>query len=145
MDKKARKIVHEVANKLHLKSKSVGAGKKRFPTLYKTSRSGLYEHDEEGIDAILRSQGKRFLRRMDVGGGKKFRKADGARGGGGPTGHKEGDIVGATAPELAADNRGRMMLEKMGYKTGTALGADNNKGIVNPLFAVVKVSKAGLG
>jgi len=37
------------------------------------------------------------------------------------------------------------MLEKMGYKTGMSLGADNNKGIAEPIVAVIRVNKAGLG
>jgi hypothetical protein len=57
----------------------------------------------------------------------------------------EGDIVGGSAPEIGAENKGRAMLEKMGWSTGTALGAINNKGILLPVAHVVKNSKAGLG
>lgn len=59
--------------------------------------------------------------------------------------HREGDIVGASAPEIGVENRGRKMLEKMGYVTGTALGLEGREGIVKPVEAVVKISKAGLG
>jgi hypothetical protein len=57
----------------------------------------------------------------------------------------DGDVVGASAPEIGVENRGRAMLEKMGWSTGTALGATNNKGILLPVAHVVKNSKAGLG
>lgn len=59
--------------------------------------------------------------------------------------HREGDIVGASAPELGVENRGRKMLEKMGYVTGMALGLEGREGIVKPVEAVMKISKAGLG
>jgi hypothetical protein len=69
------------------------------------------------------------------------------RTGGGSAGihYRDGDVVGAAAPELGAENKGRAMLEKMGWSTGTALGALNNKGILQPVVHVVKTSKAGLG
>lgn len=57
----------------------------------------------------------------------------------------EGDVVGASAPEIGVGNRGRAMLEKMGWSTGTALGASNNKGILQPVAHVVKNSRTGLG
>lgn len=50
-----------------------------------------------------------------------------------------------SAPELGIENRGRAMLEKMGWTTGMGLGNPNNAGIVAPIFAKVKTSKAGLG
>jgi len=37
------------------------------------------------------------------------------------------------------------MLEKMGWTTGTALGAMNNKGILVPVAHVIKKGKTGLG
>ena len=57
----------------------------------------------------------------------------------------DGEIVGATAPELGAENRGRAMLEKMGWSNGTALGALNNKGLLTPLTHTVKNTRSGLG
>jgi len=36
------------------------------------------------------------------------------------------------------------MLMKMGWKSGMGLGAENNKGILEPLAPVIKVTKAGL-
>lgn len=158
MDKKNRKTVHHIAMAFNLKSKSFGSGKTRFPTLIKTSSSAIYEEDSTKVAQIMRTEA--FLARPDIGsgrrggGGKRGAGRGGAGAGrargewggaGGVVRHKEGDIVGAGAAELAEDNRGRIMLEKMGYKAGTALGATNNKGIIVPLAAVVKVGKAGLG
>lgn len=69
----------------------------------------------------------------------------GKGGTGGVVHHREGDIVGGSAPEIGIDNRGRKMLEKMGYVSGMALGLEGREGIVKPVEAVVKISKAGLG
>ncbi|CAN3359056.1 protein Sqs1p [Diutina catenulata] len=63
----------------------------------------------------------------------------------GPSPHvREGDIVGAAAPEIPSDNIGRKMLEMLGWKTGEGLGA-GNQGIPEPVQARVKKSKVGLG
>jgi len=59
--------------------------------------------------------------------------------------YMDGDVVGASAPEIGAENKGRAMLERMGWSRGTALGALNNKGILQPVKHVVKNTKAGLG
>lgn len=146
MSKFDRKVVHNLANKLNLKSKSVGKGTGRFTTLIKTSRSGVFEFDEEGIDSVLRTG--RFAKRMDVGsrGGRKAPGGGGGGGGGGARsgGLREGMKVGAEAPALSADNRGRLMLEKMGYRSGMTLGAVEGRGISEPVIAIMKMSKAGL-
>ncbi|KAM0800613.1 hypothetical protein BDR22DRAFT_241164 [Usnea florida] len=48
--------------------------------------------------------------------------------------------------EIGQENRGRTMLERMGWSTGTALGASNNsRGLVQPVAQVVKTSRSGLG
>jgi hypothetical protein len=146
MDKGDRKIVHEIANAFKLKSKSAGVGHGRFPILYRTTRSSDYiERTWRQVEAHI---DRRFLPRSDVkyksGGLKKP-----ARGGGGfnnaGVSYQDGDVVGGSAPELGAENRGRAMLEKMGWSQGTALGALNNKGILQPVSHVVKTTKAGLG
>lgn len=144
MDKADRKVVHELANAFNLKSKSAGQGNKRFPVLYRTSRTLPYV--ERTFDAVETRISRRFLPRMDVG-GKKFKAKGGGQGGFASTSasYRDGDIVGASAPELGAENRGRAMLEKMGWSSGTALGALNNKGILQPVSHVVKTTKAGLG
>lgn len=149
MNKHDRKIVHEIANVFNLRSKSIGGGRSRFPVLYKTPRTILYSEDALSVIESRLNQ-RRFLPRMD-----KARKRDAAapRGGAGRGGgfagaavsYRDGEVVGATAPEIGAENKGRAMLERMGWSTGTALGALNNKGIMQPVVHVVKTTKAGLG
>ena len=149
MDKEYRKRVHEFANAFNLKSRSVGGGRNRYPSLYKTSRTLPYSDKVfKGIESRLNAP--RFLPRRDIG----IKKAAAARlsretrlGGGtaAAVSYRDGEIVGAAAPELGTDNKGRAMLEKMGWSTGTALGALNNKGIMQPVVHIVKTTKAGLG
>lgn len=144
MDKSKRKVVHEWANAFKLKSKSAGNGSSRFPILYKTARTSVFaEHTFNAVEARLN---RRFFPRMDVGRRPGVKQA-GHGGGFNSAGvsYRDGDIVGGSAPELGAENRGRAMLEKMGWSSGTALGALNNKGILQPVSHVVKTTKAGLG
>jgi hypothetical protein len=147
MDKADRKIVHEIANAFNLKSKSAGNGKNRFPVLYRTSRTSAYV--ERTFAAVEAKLTRRFLPRIDVGGQKSSTAKRTGRGAGGlstaAVSYRDGDIVGGSAPELGAENRGRAMLEKMGWSSGTALGALNNKGILQPVIHIVKTTKAGLG
>ncbi|KAK4694908.1 hypothetical protein P7C71_g2748, partial [Lecanoromycetidae sp. Uapishka_2] len=155
--KKVRKQEREVLRaqgllgkngKLDMKAKySEGGGVSRFPVLYKTSKTTQY--DEEALNALdAKLFSKRFLPRLDKG-RKKTTVSGKARGGGfasAGVSYRDGEIVGATAPELGQENRGRAMLEKMGWSTGKALGALNNdRGIVQPVSQVVKTTKAGLG
>ena len=149
MDKKDRMWVHEFATAFNLKSISVGGGRSRYPSLYKTSHTLPYSDGLfNGIEARLNRP--RFLSRKDhgAGRGRAARSFRASRGGGGmaaAVSYKDGEIVGAAAPELGSENRGRAMLEKMGWSTGTALGALNNKGIMEPVAHIVKTTKAGLG
>lgn len=149
MDKADRKVVHELANAFKLKSKSHGDGNKRFPILIRTSKTSAYV-ERTFVDVEERLT-RRYLPRMDASG--KRTGAAGRRSGRGGAGgfnsaavsYRDGDIVGGSAPELGIENKGRAMLEKMGWSSGTALGALNNKGILQPVSHVVKTSKAGLG
>lgn len=147
MGHRERKMVHELANVLGLKSKSMGSGSSRFPVLYRTSRTVAY--DENAIKALeAQMSGKHFLPRRDRVLGKCSATVRKVRGGGfnnAAVSYRDGEIVGAAAPELGQENKGRAMLERMGWSTGTALGALNNKGIMQPLAHVVKTTKAGLG
>ncbi|KAL2072301.1 hypothetical protein VTL71DRAFT_11644 [Oculimacula yallundae] len=146
MDKADRKVVHEFANAFNLKSKSAGNGNNRFPVLYRTTRTRSY--DDRIFDQVDTRISRRFLPRMDVSGkrGSGVKRAAGVGGfNRAAVSYRDGDVVGGSAPELAADNRGRAMLEKMGWSSGTALGALNNKGIMLPVSHIVKTTKAGLG
>ena len=146
MDKTHRKIVHEVANAFRLESKSIGNGSNRAPVLVRTARTSAFM---ERTWAQVDSQTARgFLPRIDFQAKRGGRKV--SRGGSGgfnnaAVSYRDGETVGGSAPELGAENKGRAMLEKMGWSSGTALGALNNKGILEPVSHVVKTTKAGLG
>lgn len=150
MDKTSRKFVHEVANTMSLGSISKGHGVLRFPILTKTTRTPDYNSDSIARFDRLISR-NRFLRRIEKSQSQSHRKGKGepahskARGGTKAASYIDGDVVGASAPEIGIENKGRAMLEKMGWTTGTALGAINNKGILQPVAHVVKTSRAGLG
>lgn len=138
-----RKGIHLIANRLGLKSKSSGKGDQRFPVLYRTVRTVKYS--DAFFGDVVGGIGAGFFgvpRKRRQGAGES-----GFRGRGGASGvsYRDGEIVGGSAPELGVDNKGRAMLEKMGWSIGTALGADHNKGILQPVAHVVKRTKAGLG
>ncbi|GIK00992.1 hypothetical protein Aspvir_005024 [Aspergillus viridinutans] len=146
LSSKERKVVHDMAGALSLKSQSRGKGSSRFPMLYKTSRTP--RHTQKTITQVERILSKsQFSHRGPKSrsqNNKKPAKASRGR----PTSsvsYMEGDVVGASAPEIGAENKGRAMLERMGWSLGTPLGAINNKGILLPVAHVVKNSKAGLG
>ncbi|KAL9629337.1 MAG: hypothetical protein Q9204_005327, partial [Flavoplaca sp. TL-2023a] len=119
MAHKDRKLVHEMANILKLKSKSHGEGKSRYPILYKTARTD--EFDEDAMSNIMKTlNSKRFLPRMNPRGTGKATAPKRTRGGqstGKTAGvsYMDGEVVGAAAPEIGLENRGRAMLEKMGW------------------------------
>ena len=144
-----RKMVHELAHKLSMKSKSRGHGPGRFPVLYKTSRTkGMTEGKLALVDNMFtpkKLQPKQRKGAAAAGGASSSTKRNGLTGVKGNASYRDGDVVGIGAPELGKENRGRAMLEKMGWSNGTALGALNNKGIVQPVAQVVKTTKAGLG
>lgn len=136
-------MVHEIAHGLRLKSRSFGNDGARYPVLVKTDEVSFY--DERVVDALERRFGPRA--RKEKGPRHQEPKSRNPRGVGEPSRftYQDGDIVGAAAPELGMENKGRAMMEKMGWSKGTALGAVNNKGIMQPLAHVVRNSKAGLG
>ncbi|EED14164.1 R3H and G-patch domain protein, putative [Talaromyces stipitatus ATCC 10500] len=150
MKKQHRRVIHELANALMLKSQSRGKGNARFPVLYKTGRTPNFngKHSVK-LDKIL-AQPRFNLRqstRMSVSersspGPKNIRRRQTTNMG---ASYLEGEVVGGSAPEIGAENKGRAMLEKMGWSSGTALGALNNKGILQPVAHVVKNTRAGLG
>lgn len=140
MDKHCRKMVHELANKFNVKSKSIGKGDQRRPTLYRTLRTAPFK--EHAFDQAVNRMTRRYFPRMDQKGkksGEPMSRSYAA------TSYRDGDVVGAAAPEIGVENRGRAMLEKMGWSRGTALGTDDNKGILQPVIQTMKKTKAGLG
>lgn len=148
MDKHLRKGVHEIAMEFGLKSKSIGSGKNRYPKLLKTKNTIAFD-DEIWLE-LQQNINRGFFARLDRRGkgsnGKASKKM--TRGGGAAMAgvkYRDGEVVGAAAPEIGIDNRGRAMLEKMGWSKGMALGTATNQGILQPIAHTVKTSKAGLG
>ncbi|KAL6149776.1 squalene synthetase-like protein [Exserohilum turcicum] len=151
MEAYRRATVHQVAAFFDLSSRSRGDGMNRFTVLSKTNRTRTYTDDEFGI-AI---QKKGFQQRLrgplysQGGGGRpgKFSTVKHKQGGvrsRPQLGYKDGETVGANAPELGPENKGHALMMKMGWSTGTALGATDNKGILKPIPHTVKTNKAGL-
>ena len=145
MDKRRRKMIHEIATEFNCKTKSIGAGNSRFTKLIKTKSTT--EYLEHRFVARARRINMGFFPRTDATKGKKALRMAGHGGGGNSAGvrYRDGDIVGGAAPEIGVENRGRAMLEKMGWSSGMALGAMDNKGILRPIEHVVKNTKTGLG
>jgi hypothetical protein len=143
MDKSARKLLHELANKFKVNSKSTGSGDQRRPILYRTKYTLRYT--EEHFELTTARIGRKYFPRMDVKGKSPQRWSGGGRGGQSAVTYRDGEVVGGSAPELGQENKGRAMLEKMGWSSGMALGAMDNKGILQPVAHVVKRTKAGLG
>ncbi|KAL2808539.1 hypothetical protein BJX63DRAFT_436056 [Aspergillus granulosus] len=144
MAKHRRMLVHDMAHALRLSSQSRGKGSSRFPVLSKTSRTPKYSPKTiSQIDRVLSREkfSPRALKAWDKSGGRPTKTKVGR----GNVSYMDGEVVGASAPEIGAENIGRAMLEKMGWSRGTALGAIHNKGILLPVSQVVKNSKAGLG
>ncbi|KAL2179409.1 uncharacterized protein P884DRAFT_219111 [Thermothelomyces heterothallicus CBS 202.75] len=152
LDKHARKVLHELASKFDIKSQSTGKGDQRRPVLYRTNRTVRYastrfEDAARHVDQMASRIHRKYFHRVDV----KVQKTGSTRNtGGSRSGHKaltfrEGEIVGASVPELGRENKGRAMLEKMGWSKGMALGASDNQGILEPVAQIMKRSKAGLG
>ena len=126
-----------------MKSLSKGSGEQRHPVLTKTLRTRAF--DEDVFTALENRFTRRFLPRMDR---MKGSRAATRKGKGTPAAsaaYRDGEIVGAAAPELGLENRGRAMLEKMGWSTGTGLGSLNNKGLLAPIPHTVKNTRTGLG
>jgi hypothetical protein len=146
-----RASVHRLARALNLKSHSQGKADDRFPILTKTANTHHYTIDSVcEIDALL-NQRKFFGRNTGSFKTSKLPRSGPKtrRGGGGGVlagvSYMDGEVVGASAPEIGADNRGRAMLEKMGWSSGMGIGKVGNKGSTEVIKHVVKNTKAGLG
>ncbi|KAF2971975.1 hypothetical protein GQX73_g1574 [Xylaria multiplex] len=151
-DKGARKIVHTIANTFNVKSKSAGTGTGRYPVLYRSKATLPYDQTlfEQAFSRVRRTwfprvdvdekvvQETRVLKRAEARTGK-------SRTGKSSIVLREGDIVGQHASEIGVENKGRAMLEKMGWTKGMSLGTVETKGITVPLTHVIKKTKAGLG
>ncbi|KAF2814886.1 uncharacterized protein BDZ99DRAFT_566811 [Mytilinidion resinicola] len=138
MEAHERAHIHRFAKKLELTTKSVGAGKDRFINLSKNTRTRPYKEIE--FNSIMYKF--RFLNNHPkTPKGKVARVRNVAK----PVfSYRDGDVVGANAPEIGAENKGHALLQKMGWTKGMALGALENKGILQPIAHTVKSGKAGL-
>lgn len=149
LDKSARRCIHQVAQSLKIKSQSAGKGTSRYPVLYRTKATVPY--DERTFSSATRYLRTNYYPRVDVDEEvvQKYkalnRKDPTAKRGHNAISYREGEVVGQHASELASHNKGRQLLEKMGWTQGTALGTTQNKGIMNPIMHRVKKTKAGLG
>ncbi|RYP65247.1 hypothetical protein DL771_008411 [Monosporascus sp. 5C6A] len=148
-DKQARMTVHQLANKFKIKSQSAGKGNDRYTVLYRSRATLPFE--QAFFDREFARIKRTWFPRVDVDEEivkqtriHKRAEPRKARGDHSLT-YREGDIVGQHAAELGAENKGRTMLEKMGWSKGMALGTGDNKGIMVPITQVVKKTKAGLG
>jgi hypothetical protein len=147
MDAHRRATIHQAAKFFELSSRSRGDGHDRFTVLSRTSRTRVYT-DAEFDQVMLR---KGFMKRLRGPlQGKKgpgpvrtatFRSGPRARP---QLGYRDGDKVGANAPELGSENKGHALMMKMGWSKGMALGTEDNKGILHPIAHTVKTNKAGL-
>ncbi|ESK93423.1 r3h domain containing protein [Moniliophthora roreri MCA 2997] len=140
--KETRKMVHELAIAFGLKSLSKGNGRDRFTTLSKTKRSAEGRIDENKVGKVVRmgrARGIEFAAGIDVG----SRRGNGK---GKPTKIREGDEVGKAAPKLTETNIGFRLLAGMGWTEGDRIGLQSGgEGLKDPLKAVMKITKLGLG
>jgi len=156
MDATRRAGVHRLAKALKLKSHSEGKegrGLGRYPVLTKSAHTPHYTIDTIWeIDALM-SLRKFFPKQLGGShrgpnapqtlGGARARKGGGGTMSGAT--YMNGEVVGGSAPEIGSDNKGRAMLEKMGWTSGMGIGAVGNKGGLDVIKHIVKTTKAGLG
>ncbi|KAI4691718.1 hypothetical protein J4E81_007245 [Alternaria sp. BMP 2799] len=152
MEAYRRATVHQAASFFNLNSRSRGSGMDRFTILSKTNRTRTYTDDEFDIAIAKKGFQKRLkgpLYSEGGGGGRpgKFSTVKHKQGGARTRpqlGYKDGETVGANAPELGPESKGHALMMKMGWSNGEALGAGDNKGILKPIPHTVKTNKAGL-
>jgi len=128
MDRGSRKKVHQIAQCYQLKSKSRGAEGDRYTTLIRTSRTGIKE-------------GKRGEQKL-----KRLLGHDRKTGAGPPKSRlfqRDGEVVGSKAEPIGESNIGFKLLSRMGWSKGERIGISG--GLADPLRAVIKNSKLGLG
>ena len=123
----------------------------RFTLLSKTTRTRTYTDDEFEIAIQKKGFQKRLRGPLFSEGGSgrpgKFNTVKHKQGGARARpqlGYRDGETVGANAPELGPENKGHALMMKMGWAKGDALGAGDNKGILQPIPHTVKTNKAGL-
>ena len=147
MEAHRRATVHQAAAFFNLTSRSRGDGHDRFTVLSKTARTRIFTDDEFDIAIQRKGFQKRLQGPLHSKGSTRASRSATVRHGNRvrpQTGYRDGDTVGANAPELGPENKGHALLSKMGWSKGTGLGAFDNKGILQPIPHTVKTNKAGL-
>ncbi|KAJ3813398.1 hypothetical protein F5876DRAFT_35178 [Lentinula aff. lateritia] len=138
-----RKNIHELAAALNLKSFSKGSGDARYTTLAKTTMSGIRVNQKK-VAKIVRRGGGLADNAEFVGGADMWKKhAERGKASKSTPKHREGDEVGKAAPKINETNIGFKMLASMGWTEGDPIGQSG--GLQNPLTAVIKNTKLGLG
>ncbi|KAJ4480878.1 hypothetical protein J3R30DRAFT_3287258 [Lentinula aciculospora] len=142
-NKQTRKDIHELAAAFNLKSLSKGKGEARYTTLTKSTMSGIRVNQKKVAKIVRRSGGladdAEFVGGLDL--WKKY--AERSRVNKSTPKHSEGDEVGKAAPKINDTNIGFKMLASMGWTVGDSIGLSG--GLQNPLTAVIKHTKLGLG
>ncbi|KGU21900.1 protein SQS1 [Candida albicans P57055] len=148
LDTHGHKTIKNLADCYHMSViKSGKQGIRKYLKIVKNKATFKYYPNYERIDRILR--GRPIFHRIDQKpqhkkGEKSKSKSSRGDASSSRARFKEGDIVGAEAPEIGSSNLGRQMLEKLGWIQGQGLGVDGNKGINEPILAKVKTSKTGI-
>ncbi len=116
---------------------SEDVARKKLAFLNVTNEKEQIRNDNEwGYDTALQIPAADTAQEVETNAWGKPVKCD-------PTRNKEGAIVGYSAEPLGADNKGRAMMERMGWSKGTGLGKEKG-GILEPITHVVKNTKTGL-
>ena len=174
-NKATRKNIHDLALAFNVKSLSKGNGDARYTTLTKTWKTGVLDVDENRVAKIARRKNylrdELFVRGKARGDAfVKDKKGKKSRTGGQALvpHHREGEEVGKVknfyvthddldpsflilffffihqaAPKLGSSNLGFRMLSMMGWSEGERIGVTG--GIQDPLTAIIKNTKLGLG
>lgn len=144
MEAGRRAVVHQMVNHIGVNSRSRGSGSERFTVLSKTVRTKSVQ--DSFFDGLIQHKGYRARFQFASSSRRGAKNGTPRQGGSGRPGfmYREGEQVGAKAPELGPENKGHALLEKMGWTKGMALGAVDNKGILQPIAHTVKMGKAGL-
>lgn len=154
MDFHVNMVLKMIAEAYGYSSRKVGKGKKQYLEVRKPKKNKNKEPHWDRLkkisskrnvcfrmDVELSREEKRELKRIKGGNYAVEKMKNRGRGN---FSYKEGEIVGGDAKEIDASSIGRKLLEKMGWQTGDALGPQHNKGIIEPIKAVVKTSKRGI-
>lgn len=153
MDKRTRARFHLVANLYGMRSHSQGSGKSRHMVVERTHLTTLIGISEKEVDTVLFGIGEKEVEMAVVDRHKiKLNRKDlvdkfknkGEKASGRHQKSKEGTLVGHGAGHIGEDNVGFKLLTKMGWSMGQSIGVASG-GLQQPLMAVFKTNKGGLG